>query len=53
MVPTVADQEFNAGGLPYWEGSCKLVGSPAPGKGYVELVGYAPKGPHGKKDAKK
>ena len=54
MVPTVADQEFYRGGMAYWEGSCKLVGSPAPGKGYVELVGYAPRpGPHGKADNKK
>jgi predicted secreted hydrolase len=53
MVPTVADQEFYQGGMAYWEGSCKLVGSPAGGKGYVELVGYSPKGPHAKRAEKK
>jgi len=40
IIPTVPEQEFSAG-LPYWEGSCTVLGQPANGKAYIELVGYA------------
>ena len=41
VIPRVADQEFAAGRMPYWEGSCLVLGTPADGVAYVELVGYA------------
>jgi predicted secreted hydrolase len=40
ISPTVADQEFTRGPLPYWEGSCNVTGSHQ-GRAFVELVGYA------------
>ncbi len=43
VIPRVADQEFHEGRLPYWEGSCLVLGRPADGTAYVELVGYAPR----------
>jgi len=52
IIPAVPEQEF-AEGLPYWEGSCKVIGRPANGVGFVELVGYAEVGPHGKGKGKK
>lgn len=47
IVPTVVDQEFTYrnGGPIYWEGSCRVLGHPSNGKGYVELVGYAKRRP--------
>lgn len=44
VVPTVAGQEFGYPGIAYWEGSCIVIGTPADGMGYVELVGYEPGG---------
>ncbi len=41
VIPRVADQEFVAGRMSYWEGSCLVLGHPVGGLGYVELVGYA------------
>jgi len=41
VIPTVSDQEFQFMGLGYWEGSCKVLGKPANGLAYVELVGYS------------
>ena len=46
IVPTVPEQEFNHG-LAYWEGSCRVVGQPANGRAFVELVGYARNNFHG------
>ncbi len=43
VAPTVADQEFDFMGGGYWEGSCKVLGKPANGLAYVELVGYRKK----------
>ena len=41
IVPEVSDQEFRFMDLAYWEGSCKVLGKPANGLSYTELVGYA------------
>ena len=41
VAPKVADQEFVFMDLGYWEGSCKVLGKPANGLAYVELVGYS------------
>jgi len=40
IVPTFSDQEFRFIGIAYWEGSCAVLGKPANGRAYVELVGY-------------
>lgn len=40
IAPRVADQEFRFMGIAYWEGSCVVLGTPANGHAYVELVGY-------------
>ncbi len=42
MAPTVADQEFRFLDIAYWEGGCRVIGTPADGRGYIELVGYEP-----------
>jgi predicted secreted hydrolase len=41
ILPTAADQEFRFMNRAYWEGSCKVIGKPANGLSYTELVGYA------------
>lgn len=41
VFPSVADQEFLMGDIAYWEGSCRVIGKPANGKAYIELVGYS------------
>jgi predicted secreted hydrolase len=48
ITPTVRDQEIRssgAAGITYWEGSVAVNGdaggAPIPGRGYVELTGYA------------
>jgi predicted secreted hydrolase len=48
VVPTVADQEFRYHDVSYWEGSCTVIGRPADGQAYVELVGYSEWGPFAK-----
>lgn len=43
ITPFLQDQELDTRGttmIVYWEGACKVEGSPANGKAYVELVGY-------------
>ncbi len=43
IIPFLKDQELDTRGttmIVYWEGACKVEGSPANGKAYVELVGY-------------
>ncbi len=40
LVPRVVGQEFHSLGMTYWEGSCAVLGKPANGQAYVELVGY-------------
>jgi predicted secreted hydrolase len=41
--PVIEDQELDTRGttmIIYWEGACRVEGSPANGRAYVELVGY-------------
>jgi len=40
IVPVLPDQELHTLGVTYWEGSCKVMGQPANGRAYLELVGY-------------
>lgn len=43
ITPFLKDQELDTRGttmIVYWEGACKVEGSPSNGKAYVELVGY-------------
>jgi predicted secreted hydrolase len=43
LSPSFQNQELSVfgGKMKYWEGSVSVTGLPSPGKGYVELTGYA------------